>query len=98
MYKIYQIVKNSNMTDGAGHMVPVTAFGERVDAVKFIDGQPGVMGVRRNWSEVQNGDWAIREVTVYASLQEAEKVLREDERARALAKLTPSERRALGLE
>ena len=66
--KIYQVWFNADFTEGRGPMLPGPSFLNREDAAAFIDSKPGIMGIRRKWSEEEYGDWEIREVEVHESL------------------------------
>lgn len=95
--KIWQTFYNADMTEGRGPMVPGPAFMHREHAITYIDQQPGCMGRRALWSKEQYGDWQVKETEVHEScLIQAEKH-REQIAAKALAKLSLEERKALGL-
>ncbi len=94
---VYQTFRNSDMNEGRGLMVPDLAFTKRDYAARYIDSKQGVQGLRKKWSEERFGDWKIQELEVLdhdvvSSQEEMERVKKE-----ALAKLTPYERKALGL-
>lgn len=96
--KIYQTMRNSDMTEGRGPMVADLAFTEREYAEDYIDSKPGVMGRRMKWSEQDYGDWTIKEVEVL----DYNPIEQERERKRlasqALRKLSIEEREALGIK
>ncbi|EPQ9499804.1 hypothetical protein SEPL_466 [Salmonella phage SE_PL] len=95
MIQYFQTRRISDMTEGRGHMVNDRAFTEWQYAADYINSQPGVMGRRVKWTEEKYaGDWDIQTINVYDAPFDPEA----EARANALAKLTPQERKLLGLE
>lgn len=91
----YQTRRISDMTEGRGHMINDLAFTKWQDAADYINSQPGVMGRRRTWTDETWGcDWDILTIDVMDGPFDIEA----DARAKALSKLTPDERKLLGLE
>jgi hypothetical protein len=89
---VYQARKNADMTEGRGPMIAVFTFTKLELAADYIDRQQGVMGRRAKWSQENHGDWDIIEIPVYDYTPTEEDLVRE----RALAKLSPAEKKALG--
>jgi hypothetical protein len=95
--RIYIPYYNSDDTEGRGPMVPEDfAFANKRDGEKYIDKQPGVMGIREAWSRKERGDWQLREFRLYHSMSEFSQGERQALKDQALSKLSPEERRALG--
>lgn len=96
---IFLALKNADMTEGRGPMVTEAAFAKEIDANTFTDKQPGVMGrmSEKGWSKEKYGDWEVKPLVVFESLEEKIAWDNGKTRRRALAKLTPEERAALGL-
>lgn len=91
----YQTRRQSDMTEGRGHMVNDLAFANYQDAADYINSQPGIMGRRLKWTEEKyGGDWDIQTVNVIIGPFDPHAVAK----AKALAKLSPDERKLLGLE
>ena len=86
MIIIYRAEKNSDLTEGRGLMTTIAYFRKKEDAQQAAKGW-GVMGV---------GDGDVRSIEVFASFKEYEENHIDTVRARALSKLTPIERKALG--
>jgi hypothetical protein len=97
--KAYMTMRNSDEVEGRGPMVNDACFMFKKDAEDYINNMPGVMGRRAIWSSIEPyGDWLIKEVEIYESL-EVFRVARADTlRNNALAKLTVEERKILNLE
>lgn len=68
------------MTEGRGPMIIDSIFEKREDANNYIDHQFGVMGRKseKGWSKDKYGDWTVKEMAVFESLEEV-KVNREIE-------------------
>jgi len=100
MKTIYLVKRNSDTTEGRGPMVIDTAFFSRIEAAKYIDPKPGIMGrlSDKGWSTEKYGDWMIEPLIVYDSLTESNNNSREKLIESAMAKLTDSERIALGVD
>lgn len=91
----YQTRRQSDMTEGRGHMINDLAFANYQDAADYINSNSGVMGRRMKWTEEKyDGDWDIQTVNVLTGAFDPNAVAK----AKALAKLTPEERQLLGLE
>ena len=84
---VFLAQRNSDMTEGRGPMVTIAAFTTEKDATLAAKGQ-GVMGV---------GDGEVRSLKVYGSFSEYLTDKNDALRVQALKKLTPEEKRALGL-
>lgn len=101
MITVFASYRNSDTTEGRGPMVVDKVFTKETDAYAYINGQTGVMGRspsqfgQNGWAQM--GDWTVKSIDVYESLDEASTAHTEALKAKALAKLTPAERRALGL-
>ncbi len=85
---IYAAERNADSTEGRGPMVPIAYFDNESDAKKAAVGH-GVMGY---------GDGEVKAIKVYASIEDWQNGEQEDLRKKALAKLSPAEIKALGLE
>jgi len=92
-YVVYQTMRNSDMTEGRGAMVPDLCFSSRALAAEYIDQQPGVMGRVAKWSQDNFGDWMIVAIEVLNTVPSSEEKIRR----KALSKLTAEEKRVLGL-
>lgn len=91
----YQTRRQSDMTEGRGHMVNDLAFVNYQDAADYINSKPGVMGRRVKWTDAKyEGDWDIQPVNVLTGPFDPVAAAK----AKALAKLSPEERKLLGLE
>jgi hypothetical protein len=87
MMTIYEATKNSDRLEGRGHTIRIAAFTKREDAEQAAKGH-GVMGMG-------NGD--VDPITVYENFVEYLSKSKADLRKKALAKLTPEEKAALGI-
>lgn len=91
----YQTRRNSDMTEGRGHMINDLAFANYDDAADYINSKAGVMGRRLKWTEEKfASDWDIQTVHVHLGPYDPNA----EAKAKALAKLSPEERKLLGLE
>jgi hypothetical protein len=95
--KIYQTYRNSDEIEGRGTMVSDLAFLHKEHAARYIDDQPGIMGRKGKWSQMEYGDWEIIEVNVIEDEFDPEEYKLIKIRENALAKLTDKEKEALGL-
>ncbi len=90
--QIWQTYRNSDETEGRGPMVPDLAFLHQAHAERYIDEQPGVMGLLG-----RRGDWEIKPVNVIDYDIVQAKASKEKIRQEALRKLSREEKEALGL-
>ena len=96
---IHLVEAQSDMTEGRGRMVFVTAFVHRPDAVAFMKGKCGIMGRRPidgDWDSPEGknmGDWAIKTIEA----REVPYDEKEELKKQALAKLSKEEKEVLGL-
>lgn len=106
MIEIYAAYQNADMTEGRGHMVLDRLFANKHDALEYVRNQKGVMGRSPRSSHERKvgetgwegmGDWELRELTVLENYDEIREVDNNKLKARAIAKLTTEELRALGL-
>jgi hypothetical protein len=101
MKTIYATFRNADMTEGRGPMVLDECFARQSDAETFVNGQTGVMGRGGPFvgeRSTTTGDWQVKELKVYESLAEYDKLHVNAIRERALNKLSYDERKALGLK
>lgn len=96
--KAYMTMRNSDEVEGRGSMVNDACFMFKKDAEDYINNMPGVMGRRRIWSVEPYGDWLIKEIEIYESLEVFRVARANSLRDAALAKLTVEERKILNLE
>lgn len=102
MITVFATYRNSDMTEGRGPMVLDKVFSNEDDAYSYINKQDGVMGRRpsnfgqKSWDQM--GDWTVRSIVIYASINEADEAYQETLRHTALSKLTDAEKQALGLD
>lgn len=94
---VYLVKYNADMTEGRGPMMLSCIFSTRAEAEQYIDDKPGVMGIRRKWSQQQYGDWIVEEKMVYDSADSIREENKKAVRERALSKLTQEERDALDI-
>lgn len=87
MLIIYVAERNSDLTEGRGHLVPIAYFLKREDAIAAAKGW-GVMGI---------GDGEVHEIRVYESKKDWQEGEKKRIAARALSKLTDEERKALDI-
>jgi hypothetical protein len=97
MFTICEISKNSDETEGRGPMKPIKYIKDRDEAIKYIEAQPDAWGREREWKGDRYGDFQLGTIPVFESLAEIEDYEPVDLKSQALAKLTPEEKRALGL-
>lgn len=95
---IYVVYKQMDMTEGRGGKGMDKIFLNKQDAMDYIDDKPGVMGIKKKWSSLPHGDWEVREIWAYSSLQESTEEEQKKIRESALSKLTLAEKNALGLK
>lgn len=95
--KVFAVFCNADMTGGRGPMRLHSLFQCKKHADEFIDQQPGVMGLRKKWSEQKYGDWEVKpmEVITHSVIEERRRI--EELKRQAFLKLSPEEREALGL-
>jgi|1185.fasta_scaffold212651_3 hypothetical protein len=101
MFNVYAVYRNQDMTEGRGPMVLDRLFADMDSAHQYANAQRGVMGRKPasgSWeTERYASDWETRTLPVFSSLAEESQWTQNDTRARALNKLSPDERRVLGL-
>lgn len=90
MIEVWLAQQNSDLIEGRGSMVTKAAFTRMEDAERAAQMLDGVMGVG-------HGSVAHAPLKVYESLDEWEGDRNSEVRARALAKLTDAEKKALGI-
>jgi hypothetical protein len=88
MKTIYRAVRNADQCEGRGPLVSIAYFSEESDAKRAAKGQ-GVMG---------HGDGGVEVIHVFDSLKEWNVEKQQELKRQALNKLTPDERKALGVE
>ena len=97
MFVIYEVCRNADQTEGRGPMVPIKRISDRDAAVAYIEAQPDAYGIQRKWINDRYGDFQLRQLDVFESLEEIEDYVPIDKRQRALDKLNDEDKRALGL-
>lgn len=95
---VYAAFKQSDMTEGRGPKILDICFMNKKDAEDYIDTKSGVMGRKAKWSIEKYGDWEVRPLMVYNSLEECTEEYNNAVKAAALAKLTDEEKFLLGLK
>ena len=97
--KCFEVMGNTDTTEGRGPMKVVARFSDYDEAVKYVKSkayaQWCVMGYQNEKTDLNN----IREVTICIldTVEELADMNREELKAQALAKLSKAEREALGL-
>ena len=97
--KCFEVMGNTDTTEGRGPMKVVARFSDYDEAVKYVKSkayaQWCVMGYQNEKTDLNN----IREATICIldTVEELFDMNREELKAKALAKLTKAEREALGL-
>lgn len=98
---VYQVMANSDMTEGRGPMRVVATFLHEDDAWATADSMTGVMGRRPQngtWRDPKSGgDVTVRPIEVLLYSEEYKRKLSEAAKAAALVKLNDADKRALGL-
>lgn len=99
--KLYEITYNSDQTEGRGYTISLGFVTTQAEAFKIVDDKRFarwcVMGVHNPGSERYNV--LERTIDIYDTAEEFwEKHDVVEKRKRALAKLTPEDRKVLGLE
>lgn len=98
MFKVYEVKALSDMTEGRGGYHTVKVFEREDEAWKYANSQSGVMGrkpLSGDWRDYSGGqDWTVKALDVWESGEYSDK---EEKRQKALAKLTPEERKLLGV-
>lgn len=97
---LFAVTHNSDLTEGRGHTVTLAHFEDKNEALKVVNDPRYkkwcVMGVHQPGREQHNV--SERTIVVYHSAEEFwEQYDTDAKRARALAKLTPEDRKLLGL-
>lgn len=90
--QIWQTYRSSDDIEGRGPMVPNLVFLHQPHAERYIDEQPGVMGLLG-----RRGGWEIKPVNVIDYDIVQAKASKEKIRQEALRKLSREEKEALGL-
>ena len=98
MITVFQTYRNSDTTEGRGPMIPDACFTTRKVAAEYIDNKPGIMGRPGPWSNQDYGDWEIRPINVYETIETLNQAIKKDLKKSALSKLTNEEKEALGIE
>jgi hypothetical protein len=97
MVSVFEVLRNSDMTEGRGPMVYVATFTTNELAWEYANSQGGVMG-RSNygdWRTYSGGrDWDVKEKHVHSSMENFDKKLKVQ---KALDKLTAEDKVLLGL-
>lgn len=94
---VYLTQRNADLTEGRGPMVIDKCFANKKHAEDYIDAQTGVQNRTGPWSNKEDGDWIVTPIKVYYKAVDAVKENNEKLKKSALAKLTPAEKKALGL-
>lgn len=98
---VWVVKKNADMTEGRGPMIFDSVWvDDRAKVAEYIDSQPGCMGRRVKFSEQKYGDWTMERVILYRNYRDAKQLTEEQlaqVREQALAKLSNTEKIALGL-
>lgn len=95
--KVYLTYYNADDIEGRGPMVLDLVFLHREHAASYIDSQPGTVGDPGSWSDKDYGHRMIKEVDVITHEVDVEEAKLIKIRNRALSKLSPEEKSALGL-
>jgi hypothetical protein len=88
---VYVVRKNSDMTEGRGPMLAESIFTNKPAAEEYVASQPGIMGYK------DGSGWDIKEMPLFLSAEQREQTNLAEQKAKALAKLTPFERNLLGV-
>jgi hypothetical protein len=97
---IYCVLMNADFTEGRGPMLLHKVFDTRDAAHRYIMSQAGIFGSEQKYDkkyDSYNG-YDIKELPVYTEADKPEEMAREERRQKALAKLSQSDREALGLK
>lgn len=100
MYDVYGAYRYADMNEGRGPMVLDRVFSKAADAQTYINKQRGVQGrvaPEHGWQNSEMGDWQVKPIHVLAHPDDSEEYENERIRRFALSKLSPIERRLLGL-
>ena len=106
MTKVYAVYANSDMTGGRGPMHLVCIYDNPEAAVEHIRNAKGVMGygkpenveLEKYGYYAYGNDHQVSEFTLLHSYADRKSQVQEAARKAALAKLTPAERKLLGVE
>jgi hypothetical protein len=93
MMEVFGVYRNSDMTEGRGPMVLDGIYESEAAACEYAGNQPGVMGLRG-----PNTGWEVRRLKIITNEDLEQERRDENERAAVLARLSPRERRLLGIE
>jgi hypothetical protein len=98
MISIYEVVCERDMTEGRGGKEVVIRFMDEQEAWDYANSKSGIMGRRPSngdWRTYSGGkDWDVKCVSVW---ENSEYSPEEVAKQKALSKLTPAERKLLGL-
>lgn len=101
MFTVYQVWRETDMTEPRAPMKPVVAFTSEQDAWECANKQSGIMGRKPkdgDWRTYSDGrDWDVKPLVVYQTYQESDRAHKEQLKKAALAKLTEAEKQVLGL-
>jgi hypothetical protein len=97
MMQVWATYRNSDMTEGKGHMVLDKVFMYEQDAHEYINDQPGVFGRRaeHGWQNTNLGDWQVKPLWIMEHLEDGVEYTRQQAIKRAYQKLTPEEKAAV---
>lgn len=94
---VFVVFRNSDFNEGRGPDMMDSIWITQEEASKYIDQQPGIQGRRAKWSQETHGDWYIKIMPLIKDCDSKFKIDNEALKQKALAKLTPQERKVLGL-
>jgi len=95
---VWVVKKNADMVEGRGAMIFDSVWvDDREKVAEYIDSQPGYMGTREKFSEQKHGAWTMERVVLYYDSKQRTEEQLEQVREQALAKLSNTEKIALGL-
>ncbi len=98
MINIYTVQCETDMTEGRGGKRDVISFMSEDEAWSYANKQLGIMGRKPtdgDWRTYSGGsDWNVKSTQVWERNEYSEETIK---RNKALAKLTPEEKKLLGL-
>lgn len=62
---VYVVLRNTDMTEGRGHMVLDCIFSNRKAAETYLDTKLGIMNRKLNWVNERNAEWQLKEFMVF---------------------------------